>query len=73
VSEIAIAVLVIILLVREIVTYRERKDLLDRLMSRDFTQYKDYTQKEEANQLKEESTEIPLEEAQELIEKELHG
>lgn len=55
-------------------SYLERKDLYNRLMSRDLNDYKNNTQKEEPNQPKQEADdEIPLDEAQDLIEEDLNG
>lgn len=71
--EIALIILVIILGIREYVSYTERKDLLDRLMARNLPEYKEYSAPEEPNHLEEETTEIPLEDARALIEKELRG
>jgi len=45
--EYIIAGLFILLVVREYLSFKERKDMLDRLMSKNFQEYKDNTQLEE--------------------------
>lgn len=45
--ELIIAGLVVLIAVREYITFKERKDMLDRLMSRTFEEYKDNSKPEE--------------------------
>jgi len=64
--------LTIALLTTLILSYLERKDLNNRLMAKDLKDLKDNTQKDEPNQLEdEENLYIPLEDAREVIEKDI--
>lgn len=68
-SDILLSVLLAITL---ILSYLERRDLNNRLMSRDFSDYKKNTQKDEPNKIEEEVDDtIPIEQAYEQIEKDL--
>jgi len=67
--------LTIIILALLILSYLERKDLQNRLMSKDLRDFKDNTQKDEPNHLeeKEENLFLDLEDSRELIEKDLNA
>lgn len=69
-TEFILALIVIITLV---LSYLERRDLLNRLMAKDLTDLKVNTEKPEKNQELPPDDTIPLEDAQEFIEKELNG
>lgn len=60
-------ILGIIILVQLAISYLERKDFNDRLMAKNFTEYKDNQVKDEPNKLPEEDEGIPVEDARELI------
>jgi hypothetical protein len=62
------AILAILLLVVILVSYLERKQLVDRLMAKDLTDFKANTEKPEKNQESPPDDTIPLEDAMELIE-----
>ncbi len=67
------ALLSLICIVLAVLSYLERRDLYTRLMAKDLQDFKVNTQKEEPNETEEPSDEIPLEEAFDQIEKDLHG
>lgn len=71
-TEVLLTLIIITLL---IISYLERKDLHNRLMAKDLKDLKDNTQKDEPNHLEEEKDNIfvPLEDARELIEKDLNA
>lgn len=60
-------VLGIIIIAQIIISYLERKDFNDRLMARNFTEYKDSTIKEEPNKLPEVEEQLDIEDAKDLI------
>lgn len=62
----------IILLVTLVLSYLERRDLHNRLMAKDLSDFKANTQKDETNQKEEEDTTIPLDQAYEDITKDLN-
>jgi hypothetical protein len=64
-----IIILSIFLGVREYLHFKERKDMLDRLMSRNFTEYKDNASPEPNNFKSEKDETVELSEAK----KELYG
>lgn len=65
---IAFLCVVALFLVREYVNYKERKDLLNRLMSRDFEQFKHLTETPEPNNFGDEDDNlINIEEAREEL------
>lgn len=56
-----------------VLSYLERKDLYDRLMSRDFREYKDNTAKDEPNKEPIPDETIPVEDALDEIYKDMNG
>lgn len=69
-------ILAIILLVTLILSYLERKDLNDRLMSKSLEDFKVNTVKEEPNdmgEIEEDKNIIPIEDAYEQINKDING
>jgi len=63
-----ILALIAFLLVREVLAYRERRDMLDRLMAKNLPEYKD-NQKEEPNEFEEEEDPdlLPIDQARDAI------
>jgi hypothetical protein len=63
--------LIIVLLIREFMSYRERSKLMDRIMSKNFEEYKSFETPEDNDILEQEDDgTIPILEAKEEI---LHG
>lgn len=60
-------ILGIIIVAQIVVSYLERKDFNDRLMAKNFQEYKDNTVKEEPNKLPDSDGMIPLEDAEDIL------
>lgn len=62
--ELIVSALLIILALCEILHFVERRDMLNRLMARDLTDYKAVTDKPEANEEAEEDDTVSIEDAE---------
>ena len=66
--ELIVLALLILVGLREYLAYRERSQMLDRLMAKNLTDYKDTTQTPELNQLESDDDDtMPIEDAEEAI------
>lgn len=65
-------ILSLIVIITLVLSYLERKDLVNRLMAKDLTEYKTINEKPEKNQESPEDETVPLEDAQEWLEEDLN-
>lgn len=65
--ELIVAALLITLALCEILHFVERRDMLNRLMARDLTEYKAVTTKDEPNEVVDEDETVSIEDAEEEL------
>jgi hypothetical protein len=65
--ELIIASLIIFILVKEVMYFKERKDILDRLMAKNLPEYKDNAKEEQNDYGKEDKNVVELEDAKDEL------
>lgn len=65
-------ILSLIVIITLVLSYLERKDLVNRLMAKDLTEYKSLSEKPEKNEEIPPDETVPLEDAQEWLEEDLN-
>lgn len=65
-------ILSIIVIITLVLSYLERRDLVNRLMSKDLTEYKSLSEKPEKNEETPKDETVPLEDAKEWLEEDLN-